>query len=44
MTGSKLVSAVDSAGHRAVAAPVAGGVLLTMRAGGVYTLTFTGGC
>jgi hypothetical protein len=44
ITGGKLIGAVDSAGHRAAASPVAGGVLLTMRAGGVYTLTFTGGC
>ncbi|HXA28996.1 MAG TPA: hypothetical protein VN193_09650 [Candidatus Angelobacter sp.] len=44
MTGKHLVGAVDSAGHHAVATAVAHGVMLTMRAGGVYQLTFSGGC
>jgi len=44
MSGRRLLGAVDSLGRRAVATPNAHGVMLTMRAGGVYTLTFSGGC
>jgi hypothetical protein len=44
MTGKHLVSALDSLGKAAAATPVQHGVLLTVRAGGVYVLTFDGGC
>ncbi|HEV7679802.1 MAG TPA: hypothetical protein VGQ42_14660 [Candidatus Dormibacteraeota bacterium] len=44
MAGSRLVSAVDSAGHRVAAQLVAQGVMLTLRAGAVYQLNFAGGC
>jgi hypothetical protein len=43
-SGKHLVSAVDSLGRKAAATAVQHGVLLTVSAGGVYTLTFTGGC
>jgi hypothetical protein len=44
LTGRHLIGAVDSGGHRVVATAVAHGVVLTVRAGGVYQLTFSGGC
>jgi hypothetical protein len=44
MSGRRLVAAVDGAGHRVPATLVAHGVLLTVRAGGVYQLSFSGGC
>ncbi|HZS13769.1 MAG TPA: hypothetical protein VFC09_04145 [Candidatus Dormibacteraeota bacterium] len=44
ITAGRLLGAVDNLGHRAVATAVAHGVLLTVRAGGVYTLSFSGGC
>ena len=44
ISGRTLLGAADSAGHRVAATAVAGGVLLTVRAGGVYTINFSGGC
>jgi hypothetical protein len=44
ITGGRLLSVVDAAGHRAAATPAARGVLLNMAAGVVYTLSFAGGC
>ena len=43
-TGKHLVSAVDNLGKRVAATAVQHGVLLTVSAGGVYTLNFNGGC
>jgi hypothetical protein len=42
--GPRLVDVVDSAGRRIAATPVAQGVVLSARPGGVYRLSFTGGC
>jgi hypothetical protein len=44
MSGKTLLGAVDSAGHKVAATAVAHGVLLQVRAGGVYQLSFSGGC
>ncbi len=44
ISGTRLLGAVDAAQHRAVATRVAHGVLLTVRAGAVYVLSFRGGC
>ncbi len=44
IAGPRLSGAVDSAGRRVTATAVQHGVLLTARAGGVYQLSFTGGC
>jgi hypothetical protein len=44
ITGGRLLSVVDAAGHRAAAMPAARGVLMNMAAGVVYTLSFAGGC
>jgi hypothetical protein len=42
--GPRLVDVVDSASRRIAATPVAQGVVLSARPGGVYRLSFTGGC
>jgi hypothetical protein len=44
LAGGRLLGALDSAHHPAVATRVAHGVLLTMHAGTVYDLSFAGGC
>ena len=44
MTGHRLLGAVDGGGRRVTATAVAHGVLLTVSAGGVYQLSFSGGC
>jgi hypothetical protein len=44
LKGKHFVNAVDSAGHPVPATAVANGVMVTVKAGGVYQLTFTGGC
>lgn len=44
VTGGRLLSAADAAGHAVAATTATGGVVLTARAGTVYVLTLTGGC
>jgi len=44
LTGKRFVGATDAAGHRVAATVVAHGVVLTLRAGDVYQLSFSGGC
>jgi hypothetical protein len=44
LSGKNFVSAADGAGKRVAASAVAQGVMLTVRAGGVYQLTYSGAC
>jgi hypothetical protein len=44
MTGQRLLAALDGGGHRVAATREAHGVLLTLRAGELYSLVFAGGC
>lgn len=44
ITGQRLLAALDGAGRRVAATREAHGVLLTVRAGEMYSLVFSGGC